>query len=170
MKQFQRTNILRQIPTAVLVFVSRLNVLPANISPLGSYGFFGNSLLFAVSIVAFDVLVKGMYPGFWLTYIGFACYAVLGKLSKNSLKRQLVFLPFASFLFFLISNLGVWWYWYGHTIADLLLCYTVAIPFYSRTLIGDLFFGYTYILLSNFTWIRKTIFSLAAFQLRSKTV
>ncbi len=160
MKQLLQTNILRQTLTAGLVFISRLDILPANVSPLGSFGFFGNPILFTASIVAFDLLVKGIYPGFWLTYIGFACYAILGKVSKNSLKRQLVLLPFASFLFFLISNLGVWWYWYDHTLADLLLCYTLAIPFYSRTLLSDLLFGYSYIVLKNFNWIKKTLFSV----------
>ncbi len=151
MKQLQQTSILKQTLAAGLVFVSRLNILPANVSPLGSFGFFGNPILFALTIVAFDLLIKGIYPGFWLTYIGFASYAVLGKLAKNSLKRQLVLLPFASFLFFLFSNLGVWWYWYDHTFTDLLLCYALAVPFYSRTLMSDLFFGYSYITLKSFS-------------------
>lgn len=168
MKQLQQTNILKQTLTAGLVFISRLNILPANISPLGSYGFFGNPLLFAISIIAFDLLVKGIYPGFWLTYVGFASYTVLGKLSKNNLKRQLVLLPLASFLFFLLSNLGVWWYWYEHTLADLLLCYSLAVPFYSKTLMGDVFFGYSYIVLKNINSIRKTIFSLVALKFGSK--
>lgn len=155
MKQLKPSSHLKQVITAFGVFVSRLNVLPANVSPLGTFGFFGNPVLFGISIIAFDLFVKGLYPGFLFTYVGFACYAVLGYLAKNKLKRQLVLLPFASFLFFLISNFGVWWYWYDRTAADLLLCYTLALPFYSRTLIGDLFFGYSYLVVINLNTLKK---------------
>lgn len=135
---------------AAASFVSRLDMLPANFSPLGSFGFFGgNPVLFGVTIIAFDVFVKGFYQGFWLTYIGFACYPVLGWLAKKSPLRQVVALPLASFLFFLISNLGVWLYWYDHTWSQLLVCYSLALPFYQRTLIGDLVFGYGYLLFKH---------------------
>ena len=132
------------------VFISRLDLLPGNISPLGSFGFFGsNPWFFALNILAFDFLVKGIYPGFWLTYLGFACYPLLGWLTRSNQGKQLVALPFASLLFFLISNAGVWWYWHDHSWVGLLECYTLAVPFYTRTLLGDLFFGYGYLFLKN---------------------
>jgi hypothetical protein len=114
---------------------------------LGSFGFFGHPVLFGISILAFDLLVKGIYPGFWLTYLGFACYPLLGWLAQGSVRKQLLLLPMASFLFFLLSNLGVWWYWYDHTFEKLLVCYALAVPFYSRTLLSDICFGYGYLLL-----------------------
>jgi hypothetical protein len=135
-----------QLLATLVVFVSRLNVLPANISPLGSLGFFGNPLLYALSIMAFDLGVKGIYPGVWFTYAGFAVYPLLGWLTKNQVRKQLVALPVASFLFFIISNFGVWWYWYDHTWVKLITCYTLALPFYTRTLISDMVFGYGYLL------------------------
>jgi hypothetical protein len=128
------------------VFTSRLGILPANISPLGSFGFFGNPVLFGLSILAFDFAVKGIYPGFWLTYLGFACYPFLGRLAKGSLPKQLLLLPSASFMFFILSNAGVWWYWYDHTLSGLLACYALAIPFYTRTLLSDIGFGYSYLI------------------------
>jgi len=136
----------KQFLLACGVFVSRLSILPPNFRPLGSFGFFGsNPLFFFASIVAFDLLVKGLYPGFEFTYLGFAAYPLLGWLARRSFKRQALLLPAASFAFFLLSNLGVWWYWYDHTLAELALCYTLALPFYQRTLIGDLVFGYGYL-------------------------
>lgn len=149
-----------QLVIAGLTFFSRLKVLPANISPLGSFGFFGgNTVLFLISIIAFDLLVGGLYKGFWLTYIGFMMYPLLGKIAGNRWPRQAVFLPLASLLFFLISNLGVWWYWFDHTLADLVVCYTLALPFYTRTLVGDLVFGYGYIGLKQGVpaWLSKKI-------------
>lgn len=132
-----------QVITALAVFVSRLGSLPANFSPLGSFGFFGSKpILFFAVIISFDIFVKGLYPGFWLTYLGFAAYPILGFLTRKHWKRQLIGLPAASLLFFLLSNFGVWLYWYEPTLSNLLLVYSLGLPFYQRTLIGDLFFGY----------------------------
>lgn len=137
----------KQVWAALAVFGSRLGHLPANFSPLGSFGFFGGQpILFFAVIIGFDVFVRGLYPGFWLTYLGFAAYPIFGYLSRGRVKFQLLGLPAASFSFFLLSNLGVWWYWYELTFANLLLVYSLALPFYQRTLIGDLFFGYGYLL------------------------
>ena len=146
MKKLLQTNT-TQIGLALATFASRLGTLPANVNPLGSFGFFGtNPILFFAIIFAFDFFVKGLYPGFWLTYIGFAAYPLLGRLSRHKTSHQLLALPTASFLFFLLSNLGVWFYWYELTFENLILCYTLALPFYQRTLLGDLFFGYGYML------------------------
>jgi len=137
----------RQLLAAVSVFISRLQVLPPNFSPLGSFGFFGNPWLFLLTIWLFDHLVGGTYTGNLITYLGFLMYPILGRLSRNNLKAQILLLPLASFSFFLISNAGVWWYWYDHSLAQLLLCYSLAVPFYARTLLGDLTFGYGYLTL-----------------------
>ncbi len=143
--------------TAIAVFGSRLGMLPANVSPLGSFGFFSQSYLaYFSTIVLFDWLVGGFYPGFWVTYLGFMMYPLLGKLAKST-QNKLLLLPLASFLFFLVSNFGVWWYWYPHTIEGLTTCYLLAIPFYKRTLAGDLIFGYGYLLLKS--WLKSNSFA-----------
>ncbi len=158
MKLFGQANkFFFSLSTAVIVFVSRLGFLPANISPLGSFGFFGQPVLYASTILAFDIFVKGLYPGFWITYLGFAAYPLLGKFSQHNLKKQVLYLPAASFLFFLISNFGVWWYWYDHTFSGLMTCYLLAIPFYTRTLIGDLLFGYGYLIVRHFNFLKSMI-------------
>lgn len=144
-------NVLQQSLTASVVFLSRLKLpikfLPANISPLGGWGFFGNSWWYFLSIVTFDIFIGGLYPNFWVTYLAFSAYPIMGKLAAKKLSLKFVLLPVASFLFFLISNFGVWWYWYPQTLEGLATCYTLALPFYSRTLIGDLIFGYGYMIL-----------------------
>lgn len=137
---------------AVAVFFSRINLLPPNISPLGSYGFFGGSpILFFLTIFAFDFLRGGFYPGFVFTYLGFAGYPILGILAKK-LKHGYLLLPAASFWFFAVSNFGVWWFWYPHTLDGLTACYLLAVPFYKNTLIGDLVFGGGYLLLKKFDY------------------
>lgn len=130
---------------ALTVFASRFASLPANFSPLGSFGFFGKqSWLFFTTIIAHDYMRGGFYPGFWLTYLGFAMYVVLGRFAGKHWKKQAALLPVASFLFFIFSNLGVWWYWYPHSLESLITCYTLALPFYRNTFLGDVLFGYGY--------------------------
>lgn len=160
---------LRSISLILLVFVSRLGFLPGNISPLGSYGFFSHWGLYFVSIVAFDRFIGGSYSGFWWTYLGFAAYPLFGWLyhrleqrAKSSLPSngatrstrsiqalQWLLIPSASFAFFVLSNFGVWLHWYPHTLDGILTCYALAIPFYVRTLIGDLTFGWGTLIASS---------------------
>ncbi len=48
----------------------------------------------------------------------------------------------ASVLFFIITNWSVWQFspWYAKTFPGLMQCYTMAIPFFKNTLLGDLFY------------------------------
>lgn len=147
-----------QTITVCLVFISRLGILPSNYSPLGSYGFFsGNWILFFGSILAFDYFVGGFYQGFLFTYLGFFAYFLLGKFAARSTSRQLILVPIASVFFFLFSNLGVWWHWYPHTFEGLILCYTAALPFFQNTFFGDMFFGYSFVLVREIYLQRRAI-------------
>lgn len=147
-----------QLTTALAVFILRLGVLPPNVSPLGSFGFFGKSpLLFLGVILVFDYFVGGHYPGYLFTYLGFAMYPLLSRYTHSSVKRQVLFLPLASFLFFLFSNFGVWLHWYPHTFEGLIQCFTLALPFYRNTLLGDLVFGWGYLVVHRVFPIKKVL-------------
>lgn len=160
----------KQLVAAGSVFVSRLQILPPNFSPLGSFGFFGNPWLFLFSIWLFDRFVGGTYAGNLITYFGFLMYPILGRLARNKIKIQVLLLPMASFSFFLISNAGVWWYWYDHSLAQLLLCYSLAVPFYARTLLGDLTFGYGYLALRFFATNKSHLLNGQFHKLATRTV
>lgn len=152
----------QQLIIASGIFVSRIaTFLPANVKPLGAFGYWGgNPFLYFASIVAFDFLVGGLYPGAIFTYLGFAAYPVIGQIAKKT-NSQLLLLPIASFTFFLVSNLGVWWHWYPHTTAGLITCFTLALPFYKRTLLGDLVFGYGYFFVKRFLSENKQLPALS---------
>jgi len=152
---------MKKIIAAVLVFISRFNILPFNLSPLGTFGFFSqNIFLYFAVIVIFDIIKSGFYQGFIFTYLGFLAYFVFGKLAKKNWKRQAALLPLASFTFFLVSNFGVWLYWYPHTLNDLIACYALALPFYKNTLMGDFLFGYGWLVVKNFkaiSWQKEAV-------------
>lgn len=146
MKQL-KSNLLKAI---VILAIRAIKLLPANFSPLGTFGFFSKQPLFYfLSIVIFDYFFGGFYHGQTWVYLAFMVYPILGYLSRDRLKQQLLFLPLASFLFFLLSNFGVWLNWYPKTTSGLIQCYLLALPFYSRTLIGDLLFAYGYLIIKQ---------------------
>jgi len=84
---------------------------------------------------------------------------LLGRLAKDKLKRQLILLPIASGLFFLVSNFGVWYFWYPHTWAGLFSCYLLAVPFYRNTMLGDFVFGYSFLLIKHWSKVKTKIAS-----------
>lgn len=154
----------KKISLTVTVFFTRfLKILP-NFSPLGSFGFFqSNFLLFFGQIIIFDKFFSGFYPGFIFNYLGFASYYVLGRLAKGQVKKQILYLPIASFCFFIFSNLGVWLFWYERSLVGLLSCYIAALPFYRNTLLGDVFYGGLVIiyqlLIKNFSMQKNLVIS-----------
>ncbi len=127
---------------AGLTLILRFGFLPPNVSGVGAVGFASPSIiLLIITTVGFDLIKGGLYSGFWWTYAGFLGYWILGRLAGKSFKKRLAFLPLASILFFVVSNFGVWLSWYPRTLQGLLTCYTLALPFYRNTLIGDMVFG-----------------------------
>jgi len=162
LKKLLTNPIFKTILSIGLVFVSRFGFLPANFSPVGTLGFFSKSIwpLLLVTL-GFDLFRGGHYSGFLWTYGGFLMYFLMGWVARKTgllsqkqgwaslLKWQLLLLPLASFLFFLLSNLGVWLNWYPRTIEGLITCYSLALPFYRNTLMGDIGFGFGYFILLN---------------------
>ncbi len=139
----------QQLISALGILAVRIGkILPANFSPLGTFGFFSsNPFFYFLSILIFDYFFAGFYRGQSWVYLAFSIYPLLGHLSRGQIKRQVILIPLASLLFFLISNFGVWLNWYPRTTAGLLDCYLLALPFYGRTLMGDLLFSYGYLML-----------------------
>ena len=54
-------------------------------------------------------------------------------------------------LFYLITNFGVWSLGsYGYSLEGLILCYTLAIPFFTNTVLSTIFFSYLAYVVANF--------------------
>ncbi len=173
MKKEQRShsrllkNLIQGLISPGLILASRwLRLLP-NVSAVGAYGFFGQNLLgFYLVIAAYDWLTSGFYSGFIFTYLGFLGYFVLGRLvrssSNRSAKSSLILMPLASLWFFIVSNFGVWLFWYPSTWQGLISCYLAAVPFYRNTLLGDVFFtglilGWRYVRSRGLTFLSNKL-------------
>ena len=139
----------------------RLAPHPPNFAPIGSIALFGGATLkgwqaYAVPLLAMlitDPILSHMagYPAYSkatpIIYFSFLLYVILGRSllrGKASLVRIAVVAAAGSLQFFLVTNFFEWWEgisMYPHTLAGLIACYTAALPFFSRTLIADLFYS-----------------------------
>ena len=95
--------------------------------------------------------VKGLHSVMWATYGSLVLAVIIGGWvgRKQSIVRIVGGTLISSIVFFLITNFAVWLapnFMYQKTIAGLVECYVMAIPFFRSSLIGDLtyisiFFG-----------------------------
>jgi len=134
-------------------------VLP-NFSPIAAIGLLGAALfrnkLLALAIpfsilLLSDILIGatsnmkfGLHPQSVYVYLSFFIITIIGifSLSNGYKIGKLIGLSLlSSVVFFVISNFGVWINGgYPQIVAGLVECYVAAIPFFSYTILGDLFF------------------------------
>ena len=142
---------IQKIVLLIIIFgvICRLIPHPPNFSPVTAIALFGG-LNFSDKRIAFSIpliilflsdLILGISIINLFVYTGFSIIVFLGTKIK-SIKFGNIIL--SSFIFFLISNFGVWIIGYPKNIEGLILCYTMAIPFFGYSIAGDLFFGYLF--------------------------
>lgn len=154
-----KTDLLFVLFLVVLGVMSRLLPHPWNFTAIGSMALFSGFsfrsnkalvLLPFVSLIISDS-VLGFHDEMIYVYVGFAMTMVLSfiyflKPSPSTVVSRGLTLSglsvVSSFLFFLVTNFGVW---IGSTVyqqtgAGLLAAYTVGLPFLLNQLAGDLFY------------------------------
>jgi hypothetical protein len=120
-----------------------------NFTPVTALALFSGLMLkrkwLSIGIPLVAMMVSDLVLGFsaisiWV-YLGFASITIIGWfLDKMNAKSILL----SSLIFFIVSNFGAWLIGYPHTIEGLMMCYTLAIPFFGYSILGDLFWGYTF--------------------------
>lgn len=134
----------------------RLAPHPPNFAPVGGLALFGGArfrgwqayVIPLLAMVVTDPILSHM-AGFsaysWGTLIIYGCFLInvlLGRafLRGTSSPARIGLVTLAgSTQFFLITNFFSWSL-YPHTAAGLLECYVAALPFFGRTILGDLFY------------------------------
>ncbi len=128
-----------------LAVVTRLFPHPPNFTPIAGMALFAvhrfSDKKLAFSLPIFCMIVTDVFIGFssitpfvYLSIIGISCIGYFSKKINN------VAILKSSLLFFGISNFGVWLLGYPNTIAGFISCYTLALPFFVNTVLGDFFF------------------------------
>ena len=130
-----------------LAVITRLLPHPPNFTPITGIALFAvnrfadKKLAFLLPLLCmivtdFFIGFHSIVPFVYLSIVGISC---IGYVSK---KISSVTILKSSLLFFIISNFGVWLVGYPNSIAGFLACYTMALPFFVNTILGDFFFYY----------------------------
>ena len=147
------------ISLIVLAVASRLLPHPPNFAPITGIALFAaakfKNRLIALALPLVCLFMTDLILGLgWINlfvYGAFGLISIMGFISKK-VKIQTVLL--SSVVFFVVSNLGVWLLYYPLTIEGLTSCFTLAIPFFTNTLLGDL--AYSAILFYSFSTLKNT--------------
>jgi hypothetical protein len=123
-----------------------------NFTAVGAIALFGGTYLpnrklaFAVPFIAMLLtdLIIGFHHTMWAVYLSFGLIVLIGlQVSKNKKVMNILFATISSsILFFVITNFAQWLSdpFYAKTGAGLAQCFTMAIPFFGYTALGDMFY------------------------------
>ena len=164
----ERGNNVRPLALSLTILgaVARLMPHPPNFAPVGGMSLYAGGRLrgwqaFAVPLLLMAVTdpLRGGYSLLTpFVYVSFMISVAIGRrlqATENPLRIGAACFV-ASLQFFVISNFGTWLgHQYAHTLAGLAQCYIAAIPFYGRTLAGDLL--YTAVLFGLHAWLSRTL-------------
>lgn len=151
--QKNKSTLILAVLLITLGIISRLLPHPANFAPIAAIAIFGGLYLpkrWAIILPMLAMFVSDIFIGFYTwqimvaVYGSFAIVGLIGLLVRKNKKAATVIggTILGSVLFFLITNFAVWAFgnMYTHSFAGLTQCYTMAIPFFKNTLLGDLFY------------------------------
>lgn len=137
----------------ILGIIARFLPHPANFAPIGAIALFGALYLpkkYALILPLIAMFISDIFIGFYSPAIMLAVYGsflvagILGLIirKKKNLFSVLFVTLLSSVLFYLITNTAVWAFgtMYTHNFAGLIQSYTMAIPFFKNSLLGDLFY------------------------------
>lgn len=151
------------ITLVAVAVICRLIPHTPNVTPITALALIGASYFdkrIALVIPFAAMFISDVFIGFHNTipfvYGSFLLVALLGQWKQSrSIPRMLFLSVFSSTLFFILTNFGVWVMGgYPQTWEGLVLCYTMAIPFFRNTLIGDVI--YVCFLLAVFEGVLET--------------
>lgn len=151
------------LPILIILFGVLLRLVPhlPNVVPITAIALFGGMYLnkkYALFLPLIIMLISDFFLGFhdtiFFVYLGFFISGLLGLwVSKRKTAEKILIVTLvASTQFFIITNLGVWLvgHMYPKTLQGLTQCFVMAIPFFRNTIMGDLLYTTTFILLFEF--------------------
>lgn len=147
--------------------VTRLLPHLPNMAPIGALALFTGSRYStkkALVTVLITMFISDIFLGFhsmmiWV-YASYISIVLVSHLFKKNIRGKMIFTSsiFASVLFYIITNFGVWisGSMYTHSFEGLVQSYTMAIPFFRYTMIGDIL--YTSVFFGMYTYSKKVKF------------
>ena len=151
----------------IMAAVARFIPHPPNFTPIIAMGLLGGAYLqnrsLAVCIPICAMFLSDLFLGFhgtvYFVYCSLLLVTILGMLliKKITIKNCTAAALSGSFLFFIITNFGVWLTsgYYPKNIEGIIACYTMALPFLGNTLAGSLF--YSAIMFGGYELLQRSI-------------
>ena len=131
-----------------IVVAAMFRLMPhfPNVTPITAMALFSGvyltnkKLAFIIPILA--MFISDLFLGFSsITLFVYAAFILVSYIGISSKKVSIKTILLSSIGFFIITNFGVWLFGYPKTLNGLMECYTLAIPFFRNSLIGDFFFA-----------------------------
>ena len=135
-----------------------------NFTPITAIALFGG-LYFSNKTMAYLVplvimALSDLFLGFHsISFVVYAAFIVVSFIGTQTKKTSVFTILLSSISFFIITNFGVWLIGYPKTWSGLVECYTLALPFFRNSLLGDLF--YSGVMILGFNAVRKKYLNLA---------
>ena len=168
---FTKENILSFLYISALLAIGRLVPHPPNFTPILAAAIVAPyilnnkylSLLMPISAMIIADFFIGFYSGIIWVYGSILLCGFLSEYFKkfSNYKLQLgIMALLSSVIFFVITNFSVWFFgdFYPKTYEGLLLCYTMAIPFFRNTILSTLL--YTGLFVITIDFLKNTSFGL----------
>ena len=146
----------RLLPAFILIILgiaARFLPHPANFAPIGAIAIFSGlylpkkwALILPLAAMFFSDLFIGFYapPIMLSVYASLIAMGLIGLAIRQNKKLSTILggTILGSVIFYLATNGAVWAFGslYPHTAAGLINSYTMAIPFFKNSLLGDLFY------------------------------
>ena len=135
-----------------------------NFTPITAIALFGGlyftNKYMAYLVPIFIMVLSDLFIGFStisiFVYVAFLLVSFIGTQTK---KPSVFTILLGSLSFFVITNFGVWLLSYPKNLTGLLECYTLAIPFFRNSLLGDFF--YSGVMILGFNYVQKKYLNLA---------
>jgi hypothetical protein len=152
----------------VAAVLMRLVPHPANVAPIAAMALFGGAYLdkkYALLLPLAAMFISDIFLGFHasmpMVYASLIITGLIGMWLKHhkSVPTVLFASVGASIIFFLLTNFNYWYATalYPKTLVGVIESYTMALPFFRNSLLGDLF--YTGLFFGSYEFIKMTLFS-----------
>ena len=161
------------IPLIILMAaITRIIPHPPNFTPIIAMGLFGGAyiqnrslaVIIPIGAMFLSDLILGLHGTVYWVYGSLLLVVLLGMLlvNKVNIKNCILCVLSSAFLFFAITNFGVWITsgYYPKNINGIITCYTLALPFFGNTLAGSLF--YSAIMFGGYELVRWKLFESAS--------
>lgn len=162
-----KRNLVISLVLILLIVVARLVPHVWNVAPVAAAAMLAGAVLprkWAVSVPILGMLISDSIIGFYTPAVMltvYACFtfsAFLGAFVKDMKPLKILGVSLtSSTIFFLATNFAVWATadWYEKSWSGLALAYTLAIPFFRNTMLGDLL--YTGVLFGAWALVRQGV-------------